>query len=247
MNRLLALRPSPAMAVALLALFVALGGAAYAAVVLPANSVGTEQLRKGAVTGKKLADDAVTSAKVRDGSLLASDFESGQLPAGAQGEQGPRGPVGPAGEEGEGGPTGAQGATGEEGATGPEGATGEVGATGATGEVGPTGPTGEAGSALAYALIEANGSLVAADSKDVLGVEREGEYYCLDLAVPVHNASATWATVSVTNARNYMLDVELEPSWICNAPYTDAVVAAFDYGHEGSVFAPSHSFFITFN
>lgn len=39
---------------ATIALFVALGGASYAAVALPANSVGTRQLRSGAVTPAKL-------------------------------------------------------------------------------------------------------------------------------------------------------------------------------------------------
>lgn len=43
-------RPSPAMVVALIALFVALSGGAYAAINLPANSVGTKQLKNGAVT-----------------------------------------------------------------------------------------------------------------------------------------------------------------------------------------------------
>ena len=42
-------RPSPALVVACLALAVALGGTGYAAMVLPANSVGTKQLRNGAV------------------------------------------------------------------------------------------------------------------------------------------------------------------------------------------------------
>ena len=40
--------------VAYLALFVALGGTSYAAVSIPRNSVGTKQLRNGAVTLKKL-------------------------------------------------------------------------------------------------------------------------------------------------------------------------------------------------
>jgi hypothetical protein len=57
-------------AIAYLALFVALGGTSYAAVRLPARSVGTEQLRNG----------AVTDAKVRRGSLTASDFRPGVLP-----------------------------------------------------------------------------------------------------------------------------------------------------------------------
>jgi hypothetical protein len=41
--------------VATLALFVALGGASYAAVELPAGSVGSKQLRAGSVTQEKLA------------------------------------------------------------------------------------------------------------------------------------------------------------------------------------------------
>jgi hypothetical protein len=48
--------PSPALVISLIALFVALGGTSYAAMTrLPANSVGTAQLKNNAVTGKKLA------------------------------------------------------------------------------------------------------------------------------------------------------------------------------------------------
>jgi hypothetical protein len=36
-------------------LFLALGGSAYAVTSVPKNSVGTRQLRKGAVTAQKLA------------------------------------------------------------------------------------------------------------------------------------------------------------------------------------------------
>jgi hypothetical protein len=54
------------MVVALIALFVALGGAAVAAIKLPRNSVGTAQLVNGAVTGSKLGNAVVTSVKVRD-------------------------------------------------------------------------------------------------------------------------------------------------------------------------------------
>jgi len=42
-------------AAATIALFVALGGTSYAALSLPAGSVGTRQLRSGAVTEAKLA------------------------------------------------------------------------------------------------------------------------------------------------------------------------------------------------
>jgi len=91
--------------IALLALFVALGGTSYAAVSLPKGSVGSAQIkkgavaagevRKGAITRQKIRNNAVNSAKVANGSLLARDFASGQLP---RGERGPAGPAdGPAG------------------------------------------------------------------------------------------------------------------------------------------------------
>lgn len=61
------------------------------AVILPANSVGTKQLKKGAVTNKKIGKNAVTGAKVKNGSLRGTDFAAGQLPAGPQGPQGVQG------------------------------------------------------------------------------------------------------------------------------------------------------------
>jgi hypothetical protein len=67
MKRFLDIRPSPAMVVACAALFVALTGVGYTAIVLPANSVGTKHLKK----------NAVTSPKVKG--LLRSDFKPGQL------------------------------------------------------------------------------------------------------------------------------------------------------------------------
>jgi hypothetical protein len=63
------LRPSPAMIVAIIALVLSLGGTSYAAIVLPANSVGTKQIKKNAVTG----------AKVKNGSLSTSDISSASL------------------------------------------------------------------------------------------------------------------------------------------------------------------------
>jgi hypothetical protein len=48
--------------VAYLALFVALGGTSYAAINLPAGSVGTRQLRDQAVTNNKLAKGSVGAA-----------------------------------------------------------------------------------------------------------------------------------------------------------------------------------------
>ena len=88
-------RPSPALVISCLALGIALGGTGYATVLaVPKSSVGTAQLKNGAVTTKKLAANAVTSRQVKPSSLLRSDFKPGQLPAGATGPQGPAGPPG---------------------------------------------------------------------------------------------------------------------------------------------------------
>ena len=56
--------PSPAMIVACVALFIAMGGTSYAAVTLAANSVGTKQIKNNAVTAAKIKKGAVTTAKV---------------------------------------------------------------------------------------------------------------------------------------------------------------------------------------
>ena len=48
--------------IALIALFVALGGTSYAATQLPSNSVGTRQIRAGAVTAQKIQTGAITVA-----------------------------------------------------------------------------------------------------------------------------------------------------------------------------------------
>jgi hypothetical protein len=89
-------KPSPAMAVACLALLVALGGVGVAATSLPANSVGRVQLKP----------NAVSSAKVANGTLRAADFAAGTLLQGPAGPPGPAGPQGPAGGSGGTGPTG---------------------------------------------------------------------------------------------------------------------------------------------
>lgn len=92
-------RPRHGTVVAYVALFAALGGTSYAAATLPRNSVGSSQLRAGAVTNRDIANSAVTGAKVRNGSLTAADFKAGSSP---QGPAGPAGPQGPAGAPGSG-------------------------------------------------------------------------------------------------------------------------------------------------
>ena len=55
--------------IALLALFIALGGTTYAATALPKNSVGPKQLRKNAVTGVKVKNNSLTGADILESSL----------------------------------------------------------------------------------------------------------------------------------------------------------------------------------
>ncbi len=74
--------------VASLALFLALGGVGYAATQLPKNSVGTKQLKSGAVTADKIS-------KATRASLAAAG------PTGAQGPAGPQGIPGAPGTPGE--------------------------------------------------------------------------------------------------------------------------------------------------
>ena len=97
-------RPSHATVVAYAALFVALGGVSYAALKLPANSVGTKQIKNKAVTLGKISASARKSL---------------------HGAAGPRGAAGAPGPKGDSGSRGATGAVGTTGATGP--ATGPAG------------------------------------------------------------------------------------------------------------------------
>jgi hypothetical protein len=65
--------------VACLALFVALGGASYAAVKLPKSSVGAKQLKNGAVTSAKLKAKAVTAAKLGTGAVGTTALADGAV------------------------------------------------------------------------------------------------------------------------------------------------------------------------
>jgi hypothetical protein len=75
--------------VATIALFVALGGSSYAAITLPRNSVGANQIRTGGVRTAEVKD---RSLGARDLSTAARTFLKGRT-----GPQGPTGPTGPPG------------------------------------------------------------------------------------------------------------------------------------------------------
>jgi hypothetical protein len=64
---------------ATIAVFIALGGASYAALKLPKNSVGTKQLKKNAVTTAKIKKEAVTAGKVKQGTLTGTQINASTL------------------------------------------------------------------------------------------------------------------------------------------------------------------------
>lgn len=66
-------------AVAYVALFVALSGSAVAAIRLPANSVGTNELRNRAVTGRKVRLHALTGANIKASSLGTAVLANGAV------------------------------------------------------------------------------------------------------------------------------------------------------------------------
>ena len=88
---------SPAVWIALVALFVALGGTGYAALNIANNSIGSKQLKRGAVKNPDLAANSVTGAKVKRRSLDRSDFKANLARAGTTGRTGPGGPPGATG------------------------------------------------------------------------------------------------------------------------------------------------------
>ena len=73
--------PSPALVISVIALFVALGGTTYAATNLPANSVGTAQLKYNAVTAAKIANGAVVASKINTASLAWHEIGAPGEPA----------------------------------------------------------------------------------------------------------------------------------------------------------------------
>ena len=78
--------------ISVIALFVALGGASYAAVTLPKNSVGPKQIKKRAVRAKhinknavsasKIQRNSISSSKIADGSVLSSDLADNSVGSG---------------------------------------------------------------------------------------------------------------------------------------------------------------------
>lgn len=84
-------RTSPAIVISVIALIVAMGGTGYAAVSLPKNSVGTAQLRNGAVTKQKIARKTLGAFKGAGGPA-GCDWQHGcDRPGGSAGGDWPSG------------------------------------------------------------------------------------------------------------------------------------------------------------
>jgi hypothetical protein len=67
-------RPSPALVVSLIALFVSIGGVGYAAA-----TIGTNDIANRAVTAKKLHKNAVTTPKIKAGAVNGAKVEDHSL------------------------------------------------------------------------------------------------------------------------------------------------------------------------
>ena len=102
-------RPSPSLVIALLALFVSLGGTSYAV-----SKIGSRQIANNSLRSDDLRDNSVQSRDIRNRSLLTKDFKQGQLPAGAKGPKGDTGARGPQGPQGSTAANLIQGSTGED-------------------------------------------------------------------------------------------------------------------------------------
>jgi hypothetical protein len=106
--------PSPALVVALIALFVALGGTSHAARhaigSIAKATVGSGQIKNGAVTNPKIRNGAVSTAKIQNNAVASAKIKNHAVtkaklapgviisgPKGPRGLQGPRGPAGATG------------------------------------------------------------------------------------------------------------------------------------------------------
>src|SRR4051812_6096666 len=86
MRRLRPRRPSPAMVVALLALFVALGGVSYGVATgaidsreIKNNTVRTKDIRNNDVRGKDIRNSTITGADIKTGTIKGTDIGSNSL------------------------------------------------------------------------------------------------------------------------------------------------------------------------
>jgi hypothetical protein len=146
----------PATLIAMLALFVALGGTAAVA----GGLISGSQIKNHSIPANKLTSSAITSL---------------------HGQQGQKGDTGATGSPGPKGDTGAKGDPGPKGDTGAKGDPGVKGDTGAKGDQGVKGDPGDPGSARAWARVAGDGTVVF--GQHVSSVTHTGGTgtYCVEL------------------------------------------------------------------
>jgi hypothetical protein len=83
MRRHLRYRPSPALIISIVALFVALGGTGYAL------TVTGKTVKNNSLTGADVKNNSLTTKDIKDRSLRARDFLGGELPGGGGGGSAP--------------------------------------------------------------------------------------------------------------------------------------------------------------
>jgi hypothetical protein len=177
--------------VSLIALFIALGGSAYAVGLLPANSVGRAQLQPDAVNGSKIARNSIGRSELKPKSVTSSELAdaSVDLDALSPNLRTQLARVGVAGPQG------------AAGAPGTPGAQGAAGSQGPAGNPGPSGP----GAVRVHYFQHASASPSRQSVTEIAGLHMEGECEAtgsgtqLNLAVTSPEAATGLETISVDN------------------------------------------------
>jgi hypothetical protein len=143
------------------------------------------------------------------------------------------------------GKTGKTGKTGPTGPTGVAAATGATGAKGETGKEGAAGKEGPAGSAVAYARVEANGTLDKANSKNVTSSELSSitGVYCITPSVAVHNVVVSVPHIGGDSGNFAQADIPAigDPATgACSTP-------AWVYTRNAAGSNENHPFYVVFN
>lgn len=188
------------------ALFIALGGTAAAATVIPAHSVGTKQLRNGSVTAAKIAHKSQLITKANVAGAVADSMSSDQvLAALSDAVKGDPGVQGNPGDPGDPGAPGAPGAT-VQGPAGPTGSAGDAGTPGTQGNPGPQ------GTSIASATVSADGQTAALKFL-TLGAHANTGFYCFttDKGV-IPTITATTATLTGDPVTGATITVEQSPT-----------------------------------
>jgi hypothetical protein len=156
MTRIVRSKPWPAVAVSVIALLLAMGGTCCAALSLPKYSVGSRQLKRGAVTPSNAANSTI------------------QLFKGRAGDTGARGAKGDTGAQGLNGDPGAQGPKGDPGAAGTNSATHALVRTGTADVAYNSTEAAEAACNAGEVAVGGGGSFATANASAVEGLQRTG-------------------------------------------------------------------------